>query len=176
MAWDNENPSRRGLQSNGLYAVYTDPNGRGLNVGPGLKVGASIGSKKQYTKEELDNAAYQFGLDSLKSIGESYNNYYGTNDNPTPFDDVDDRLKLLMLDTSYQNGSLPQEKWPKLYEAVKAGNIPVALQQTRSTFMRNGKKYYDNDRVRRRAALYPEYTVDFKDNSAELPIVTLVKN
>lgn len=178
MVWQTENPNHRGRLPNGLYQAYDDPNGEDLNVGPGLKVGDGIGRKKYYTRQELEDAAYQFGLDSLNAIAKSYNDYYGTNDNPTPFNDVDHKLKLLMLDTRYQNGRLPQEDWPSLYEAVKNGDIIEALRQSRSTFTRDGQKHYDNDRVRRRAdSLWSNlYNVRSSNIISDLPIVTLINN
>ena len=174
-AWANENPTNRGFQRNGLWGQYDDPKGNGLkNAGPGLLVGATIPNKKEYTKQELDNAAYTFGLEGLASIGDSYNEKYGTKAFPTPFDTVSVAPKLLMLDTRYQNGRLPIGSWPALYQAVADGNWAEAIKQSRSTYVTDdGVKHYDNDRVRRRAeSIFPEmFDVSFIADSPIYPIV-----
>lgn len=177
-AWQNENPNNEGLNKNGTYSKYLDPNGKGYDVGPGLLVGSAIEDKDFYTKEELDEAAYQYGLTGLNNIGKDYNELYGTDSFTNPFDTVSVAPKLLMLDTRYQNGTLPAKKWPSLYKAISEGNWGEALRQSRSTFTRNGVKYYDNDRVRRRAdSLFKGmFNVLFKDSTdSNLPTVTRIK-
>lgn len=176
-AWQNENPNNVGYK-NGLYYPYKDPNGRGMNVGPGLLVGVAIPEKESYTKEELDEAAYTYGLNSLNAIGQAFNEKYGTTELATPFDTVSIAPKLLALDTRYQNGSLPVSGWPSFYKALAEGNWAEALKQSRSTYTdAKGVKHYDNDRVRRRAeALFPNmFNVTFKPDSKELPGVTKKK-
>ena len=121
-AWDNENPFNKGLLKNGIYEQYDDPNGEGRDVGPGLLVGATISDKKLYTRQELDDAAYAFGMEGLASIGKAYNEKYGTEKFPTPFDTVSVAPKLLLLDTRYQNGRLPIANWPSLYQSIADGN------------------------------------------------------
>lgn len=173
-AWQNENPNNVGYK-NGLYYSYKDPNDRGMNVGPGLLVGVAIPEKESYTKEELDAAAYTYGLNSLNAIGQAFNEKYGTTELATPFDTVSIAPKLLALDTRYQNGSLPVSGWPSFYQALAEGNWAEALKQSRSTYIdAKGVKHYDNDRVRRRAeALFPNmFNVTFKPDSKELPVVT----
>lgn len=176
-AWQNENPNNKGLNANGTYSRYKDPNGKGWDVGPGLLINETISDKKTYTKQELDEAAYQFGKTGLQKIGEHYNQAYGTPEMPTPFDTVSVAPKLLMLDARYQNGSLPISGWPSLYKAVSEGNWGEALRQSRATFSDDKGKHYDNDRVRRRAdSLFPGmFNVTFKSDSKELPTVTKKK-
>lgn len=97
---------------------------------------------------------------------------------PTPWDTVSVAPKLLMLDTRYQNGSLPLSKWPSLYRAVSKGNWGEAIRQTRSTYTdKSGKTHYDNDRVRRRAdTIFKDlFNVSYIPDSKELPVVTPAK-
>ena len=173
-AWDNENPFNKGLLKNGMYEQYDDPNGEGRDVGPGLLVGATIPDKKLYTRQELDDAAYAFGMEGLASIGKAYNEKYGIEKFPTPFDTVSVAPKLLLLDTRYQNGRLPIANWPSLYQSIADGNWAEALKNSRSTYIKDGVKYYDNDRVRRRAeSIFPGmFDVIFTPNSKEFPKVT----
>ena len=173
-AWDNENPFNKGLLKNGMYEQYDDPNGEGRDVGPGLLVGATIPDKKLYTRQELDDAAYVFGMEGLASIGKAYNEKYGTEKFPTPFDTVSVAPKLLLLDTRYQNGRLPIANWPALYQSVADGNWAEALKNSRSTYIKDGVKHYDNDRVRRRAeSIFPRmFDVIFTPDSKEFPKIT----
>lgn len=179
MAWASENPNNKGYnKTKNIYTKYEDPNGKGFDVGPGLFVGKGIKDKSYYTKEELDEASYQYGLTSLSKIADEYNGYYGTEKEPTPFDYVPTEAKLLLLDTRYQNGSLSQKDWPSLYKAVRDKNYGEALRQSRSKFTDGkGIVHRDNDRVRRRADyLYPgQYEVTFEKDSEELPTVTRIK-
>ena len=172
-AWDNENPFNKGLLKNGMYEQYDDPNVEGRDVGPGLLVGATIPDKKLYTRQELDDAAYAFGMEGLASIGKAYNEKYGTEKFPTPFDTVSVAPKLLLLDTRYQNGRLPIENWPSLYQSIADGNWAEALKNSRSTYIKDGVKHYDNDRVRRRAeSIFPGmFDVIFTPDSKEFPKV-----
>ena len=104
LAWQSENPNNRGLNADGTYSPYPDPKGGGLmDVGPGILVGTTIPNKKSYTRQELDDVAYQYGLDSLKKIEAAYNAYYGDG----AFDNVPAANRLIMLDTRYRTGSLP---------------------------------------------------------------------
>lgn len=173
-AWENENPFNIGLLKNGMYEQYDDPNGEGRDAGPGLLVGATIPDKKLYTRQELDDAAYAFGMEGLASIGKAYNEKYGTEKFPAPFDTVSVAPKLLLLDTRYQNGRLPIANWPSLYQSVADGNWAEALKNSRSTYIKDGVKYYDNDRVRRRSeSIFPGmFDVTFTPNSKEFPKVT----
>lgn len=173
-AWDNENPFNIGLLKNGMYEQYDDPNGEGRDVGPGLLVGATIPDKKLYTRQELEDAAYAFGMEGRASIGKAYNEKYGTEKFPTPFDTVSVAPKLLLLDTRYQNGRLPIANWPALYQSVADGNWAEALKNSRSTYIKDGVKHYDNDRVRRRAeSIFPGmFDVIFTPDSKEFPKVT----
>ena len=172
-AWNNENPFNIGLLKNGMYEQYDDPNGEGRDVGPGLLVGATIPDKKLYTRQELDDAAYAFGMEGLASIGKAYNEKYGTEKFPTPFDTVSVAPKLLLLDTRYQNGRLPIANWPALYQSVADGNWAEAIKNSRSTYIKDGVKHYDNDRVRRRAeSIFPGmFDVIFTPDSKEFPKV-----
>lgn len=171
--WDNENPFNKGLLKNGMYEQYDDPNGEGRDVGPGLLVGVTIPDKKLYTRQELDDAAYAFGMEGLASIGKAYNEKYGTENFPTPFDTVSVAPKLLLLDTRYQNGRLPIANWPSLYQSIADGNWAEALKNSRSTYIKDGVKHYDNDRVRRRAeSIFPGmFDVIFTPDSKEFPKV-----
>ena len=172
LAWAMENPNNRALRSDGYYEIYPDPNGKDWNVGPGLLVGTTVPRKAKYTRQELDDAAYKFGLDSLSAIGKAFNEHYGNEQNPDPWNSVDSKLKLLMLDTRYQNGSVPQEKWPNLYDAVYKNDIIKALQQSRATFENNGVKKPDNDRVRRRVAhLFPSELAFSIDKKTQSPVI-----
>lgn len=173
-AWANENPTNRGYK-NGKYTPYPDPNGRGQDVGPGLLIGKGIQNKTSYTKDELDNTAYAIGQKALQNIGDAYNKRYGSKNYPTPFDTVSVAPKLLMLDTRYQNGTLPIDKWPSLYQAVADGDWGEAIKQSRSTYKdKAGKVHYDNDRVRRRAeTIFPNmFDVNFIKDSKTAPVVT----
>ena len=172
-AWDNENPFNKGLLKNGMYEQYDDPNGEGRDAGPGLLVGATIPDKKLYTRQELDDAAYAFGMEGLTSIGKAYNEKYGTEKFPTPFDTVSVAPKLLLLDTRYQNGRLPIANWPSLYQSIADGNWAEALKNSRSTYIKDGVKHYDNDRIRRRAeSIFPGmFDVIFTPDSKEFPKV-----
>lgn len=174
IAWEIENPTRKGLRSDGRYDPYPDPNGEGNDVGAGLFIGRGIKYQKEpYTLEQINDAAYDFGLKGLEAIGDEYNKVYGNANMPNPWDTVSVKPKLLLLDTRYQNGSLPQEKWPSLYNAVARGDWAEALRQSRSKFDKNGVTYYDNDRVRRRAQeIFPGmFDVSYIKNSKKLPII-----
>lgn len=173
-AWDNENPNRKGKNKDGTYSQYPDPNGKGMDVGPGLLVGKGIKDQKTYTQKEVEDAAYKFGASGLKAIGDEYNAKYGSKAMPSPWDTVSAAPKMLMLDTRYQNGNLPQSKWPSLYQAVADGNWGEAIKQSRSTFTdKKNVKHYDNDRVRRRAeTLFPGmFDVTYIKDSKTMPEV-----
>ncbi len=172
-AWRAENPINQGLQKDGTYETYPDPNGEDLNAGAGLLVGVTIPKKKIYTKKELDDSAYQYGLRSLKAIGDAYNRVKGNSNMRTPWDTVSVSPKLLMLDTRYQNGNLNPNKWPNLYQAIADGDYAKALRESRSTYKKEGVIHYDNDRVRRRAEIFfpNQFEVTFKKDSPEFPIV-----
>lgn len=174
LAWQAENPSNKGLNSNGTYSKYPDPSGKKdskgnplYDVGPGILVGTSISEKPFYTKAELDEGAYNYGLKGLSKIEKSYNEVYGNGE----FDKVDPSLKLIMLDTRYRAGALPQAKYPNLYQAVHDRDTIKALQESRTTFIdRNNRKVPDNDRVRRLAEhLYPGmFDITFDSKGAHI--------
>lgn len=174
LAWNNENPNNVGLQSDGTYVQYPDPNGKDKDVGPGLLVGTAIADKPRYTRKELNDATYKYGLQSLKNIGDAYNAKYGTDAFPNPFDTVSVEPQLLLMDTRYQNGSLPIDKWPNLYDAVARGDWASALRESRSTYKNGNTTHYDNDRVRRRAdEIFPGmFDVTVEKDSPKEPVVT----
>lgn len=64
-------------------------------------VGKTIENKKEYTKEELDEAVAKLGIEGLNNIGKSYNETFRSPGRMSPWDEVPANVKLLMLDTRY---------------------------------------------------------------------------
>lgn len=75
--WEMENPDHVGLQDDGTYKPYGDPNGRDKDAGPGLVVGSAIDVRPSYTKGYLDTVSYNYFNNSMNKIGFLYDKKYG---------------------------------------------------------------------------------------------------
>lgn len=156
--WAMENPYNKGLNKDGTYSPYGDPNGKDQDVGPGILL-SNLPYKEQYTKQELEDYVYNKVLKGRDSIRQSFDKKYGTGE----YDKLDESRKYILDDVRYRNGTVSQAEWPSLYQAIYDNNIIDALVNSRTTF--KNKAGYDNSRVERLAQkLYPDIVVEHKGN------------
>lgn len=181
-AWATENPTRRGLQPNGMWAQYPDPAGVGkMDAGPGSLVRNSaspdgvLEDKKYYTTAEVEQPWIDNYNNGWKAISQAYDQLYGNSVTPHPSDTINALTQLLAVSTRGKFGTLHPADWPSFYKAMSTGDIAEQLAQSRTKFKDDkGNWKYDNDRVRREAeALWPgrfDVTWD-KDNPQKKTIV-----
>lgn len=163
--WAMENENHEGLNPDGTYSRFRDPNGRDWDVGPGLVVGKTIEDKPFYTKEEIDRAVNKYYNDSMGKTRIGYDLKYGKGS----FDRLDDASKMVIMDVIYrvgQNG-VNQKTWPSLFQAAHDNDTLNMLQQSRTRFKDDsGVQHYDNARVKRVGEyLYPDmFEYDYRNS------------
>ena len=162
--WAMENPYGKGLNRDGTYSPYGDPNGTDQDVGPGILL-SNLPRKDKYTKQELEDYAYTKALEGRAKIRKSFDEAYGLGE----YDKLDEARKYILDDVRYRNGTVSQNDWPSLYQAIYDNDIIKALTNARTTF-KNEKGViagWDNDRVRRLAEhFYPDIVVEHKGNKS----------
>lgn len=160
--WAMENPYSQGLNKDGTYSPYGDPNGEDQDVGPGILL-SNLPFKESYTKQELEDYAYAKVLEGRNKIRQSFDAKYGEGE----YDKLDDIRKYIMDDVRYRYGTVAQSEWPNLYQAIYDNDIIKALTNARTKF-RNKKGEvvgWDNGRIERLAQyFYPDVVVEHKGN------------
>ena len=111
--WAMENPYGQGLNRDGTYSPYGDPNGSDQDVGPGILL-SNLPVKKSYTKQELEDYAYSKILEGRNKIRQSFDEKYGQGE----YDKLDDARKYIIDDVRYRYGTVSQSEWPNLYQAI----------------------------------------------------------
>ena len=160
--WAMENPYGQGLNRDGSYGPYGDPNGSDQDVGPGILL-SNLPVKNSYTKQELEDYAYAKVLEGRDKIRQSFDEKYGSGE----YDKLDDTRKYIMDDVRYRAGKLAQSKWSKFYQAVYDNDVEKLLTESRTEFKDSTNKVigWDNGRVERLAQyFYPDIVVEHKGN------------
>lgn len=160
--WAMENPYGQGLNRDGTYSPYGDPNGSDQDVGPGILL-SNLPVKNSYTKQELEDYAYNKVLEGRDKIRQSFDEKYGQGE----YDKLDDARKYIMDDVRYRAGKLAQSKWPKFYQAVYDNDVEKLLTESRTEFKDSTDRVigWDNGRVERLAQyFYPDVIVEHKGN------------
>lgn len=163
--WAMENPYEQGLNRDGTYSPYGDPNGADQDVGPGILL-SNLPSKEKYTKQELEDYAYSKILEGRNKIRESFDAKYGEGE----YDKLDETRKYILDDVRYRRGNVSQSKWPNLYQAIRDNDTINILTNARTKFKNEKGEVigWDNDRVRRLAEkLYPDVVVEHKGNKSD---------
>lgn len=160
--WAMENPYGQGLNRDGTYSPYGDPNGRDQDVGPGILL-SSLPRKDKYTKQELEDYAYAKTLEGRNKIRESFDKVYGLGE----YDKLDEARKYILDDVRYRNGTVSQSEWPSLYQAIYDNDVVKALTNARTKFKNEKGEVigWDNGRIERLAQhFYPDIVVEHKGN------------
>lgn len=160
--WAMENPYGQGLNRDGTYSPYGDPNGSDQDVGPGILL-SNLPVKKSYTKQELEDYAYSKILEGRNKIRQSFDEKYGQGE----YDKLDDARKYIIDDVRYRYGTVSQSEWPNLYQAIYDNDIEKALTNARTKFKNKKGEVigWDNGRIERLAQyFYPDIAVEHKGN------------
>ena len=160
--WAMENPYGQGLNRDGSYGPYGDPNGSDQDVGPGILL-SNLPVKNSYTKQELEDYAYSKVLEGRSKIRQSFDEKYGQG----AYDKLDETRKYIMDDVRYRYGTVSQSEWPNLYQAIYDNDVVKALTNARTKFKnRKGEVIgWDNGRIERLAQyFYPNIVVEHKGN------------
>ena len=160
--WAMENPYGQGLNRDGSYGSYGDPNGSDQDVGPGIIL-SNLPVKKSYTKDELEDYAYTKILEGRDKIRQSFDEKYGQGE----YDKLDDARKYIMDDVRYRYGTVSQSEWPNLYQAIYDNDVEKALTNARTKFKNKKGEVigWDNGRIERLAQyFYPDIVVEHKGN------------
>ncbi len=161
--WAMENPYNKGLNEDGTYSPYGDPNGRDQNVGPGILL-SNLPTKTKYTKQELEDFAYSKILDGRSKIKKSFDDAYGVGE----YDKLDEARKYILDDVRYRNGTVSRDAWPSLYQAIYDNDIVKALSNARTAFKNDEGIIigWDNGRIERLAKqFYPNIVVKHRGNT-----------
>lgn len=139
--WTMENPRNKGYnEEDGLYYAYKDKDKKGkihINIGPGLEKNGhpNIDYNKGYTREEVEEMAYETVLDRVKNMSESLRTM-----KDGKYSEARDTLSLgpllTLTDIAYNvktdgKKNLP-EKWPNLTKRIVEGDLEKAKAQTDS--------------------------------------------
>lgn len=159
IVWIMENPKNKGYnEKTGKYHAYTDKGADGVthvNIGPGLEKIAhpNIDYKKSYTKQELDDIAYNTIIERQRAIDNSLRTMKNGKYSLTA-DTLSMGPRLALLDIGHNvktsnRKNLP-EKWPSLVDYIANGNLDKAKKETysgsnRRQKMRNQLLTYDKD-------------------------------
>ena len=160
--WAMENPYGQGLNRDGSYGPYGDPNGNDQDVGPGILL-SNLPVKNSYTKQELEDYAYTKILEGRDKIRQSFDEKYGQGE----YDKLDDARKYIMDDVRYRYGTVSQSEWPNLYQAIYDNDVVKALTNARTKFKNKKGEVigWDNGRIERLAQyFYPDVVVEHKGN------------
>lgn len=160
--WAMENPYGQGLNRDGSYGPYGDPNGSDQDVGPGILL-SNLPVKKSYTKQELEDYAYSKILEGRNKIKQSFDEKYGQGE----YDKLDETRKYIMDDVRYRYGTVSQSEWPNLYQAIYDNDVVKALTNARTKFKNKKGEVigWDNGRIERLAQyFYPDIVVEHKGN------------
>lgn len=160
--WAMENPYEKGLNRDGTYSPYGDPNGTDQDVGPGILL-SNLPRKDKYTKQELEDYAYTKALEGRNKIRESFDKVYGLGE----YDKLDEARKYILDDVRYRNGTVSQSEWPSLYQAIYDNDVVKALTNARTKFKNEKGEVigWDNGRIERLAQhFYPDIVVEHKGN------------
>ena len=160
--WAMENPYGQGLNRDGSYGPYGDPNGSDQDVGPGILL-SNLPVKKSYTKQELEDYAYNKVLEGRNKIRQSFDEKYGQGE----YDKLDETRKYIMDDVRYRYGTVSQSEWPNLYQAIYDNDVVKALTNARTKFKNKKGEVigWDNGRIERLAQyFYPDIVVEHKGN------------
>lgn len=169
LSYKLENPEQIGVFPDYIIQ-YKDPNGKDMDVGPGLKVGDYIEDKPKYTHSEIAEAHANYVHDTDSILNLQFAQKFGKGS----FDRLHPKFKALARDVKYQNGS--NSKSPIMWEAMIKGDTIQALNESRSYFTNNNNTSWDNARVARRAeVLWPNMyniSTDQKDKNFKVTLKT----
>lgn len=160
--WAMENPYGQGLNRDGTYSPYGDPNGKDQDVGPGILL-SNLPVKNSYTKQELEDYAYTKILEGRDKIRQSFDEKYGQGE----YDKLDEARKYILDDVRYRNGTVSQSEWPSLYQAIYDNDVVKALTNARTKFKNEKGEVigWDNGRIERLTQhFYPDIVVEHKGN------------